>query len=931
MRSIGPAILLLLSASAAFCAGGEPGPGVLAAPVLAAPVNATWAANHAEHFRSLGFRGFVFQGFLDDLFARAAEPAPPSPTPVSAYPRDWRLRLDEARLAVLRLSHSGLDRNFLHVTLNVEVPWFSDKGRAAALARAFALAGEFCRETGLRGVFLEAPGSGFLFDPDWDAYPAEARETLPAAAGEVILRALRACYRAFPKGEMALLADAPEACGPLWFPFFDGVVASIGDAEIPLRVVLRESRMLHDPASLDRELARMDRMAEGTLAPQNQARWRASGGWCLALDPVNPSGAVPTPRYPLETFRLLRAAAKLRSADHFFVLSPLGGWWGVPEADAPQYARLKQGGGGAVRPAPPFPAELASFVMSGPFDGFAVVGGMEVQGKRADILASDRGAFVVAWEGLPEGFQFKRRRGITTSVTLADEAVVHCAPKGGGVTVPPVNRPAVVGPLPPLDYALPAALRFALDGPLHPGPVRAGVRFGLANPTGATLGGGLLLVPPEHLSAGRAETRFSLPPFQSRMETRTLQGVARFGEDASFSVTFLDADRPPVTRTFQAPVTPKLGWSIPCDGILMGAPAAAFGPRRGDARVYCLSERGETVCADLDGRVVWKNREYRFPGQNPPAAVWSLLGPVVALPVMDGLQFLDADGDPAEKYPVAYGEGCGGIVPWTGASPVEAGFIVLRKDGELARLSPRGRVVWRVATGLLDGRVAADMGNRRIYAAGAPGGADGLPLLSVFTSEGAPLWSAELSAPPVSDPAPSSDGARVAVGLADGNVFVFSTASGDLLETLPAASGRFPSFVFPLSDPQRPGVTVWVTADIGGITGLDPGARGLAWSVDLDGVVSAAALPNRLGVVAGLSDGGVVCVDSAGRRLWRDGRAWGAAVGVTTVAAPNGSGVVLTTSRDRQLRALDAGPLARPPAYLRVSPRGGMQSAPPQR
>ncbi|HNY85398.1 MAG TPA: hypothetical protein PKN23_02795 [Candidatus Hydrogenedentes bacterium] len=927
MRTSVAAILLALSASPALCAGADTDSRALASPVLAAPVNATWAANHTEHFLSLGFRGFVFQGFLDDLFARAAE----SPAAEQNHPPDWRLRVDEARLALIQLSRAGLDSNHLHVTLDAETPWFNDPARAAALAGAFALAGEFCRETGLRGVFLEAPGSGLMFDPDWDGYPEEARGGLPAAASDVILRALRAYYRAHPRGGLTLLADAPEACGPLWFPFFNGVAASIGEADIPLRVVLRESRMLRDPASLDRELARMDRMAAGTLSPANLTRWRASGGWCLALDPVNPSGTVPAPRYSVEIFRLLRASAKLRSAGHFFVLSPLGGWWGTPEAEALQYAHLKQGGGGAVRPAPPFPAELRPFVMSGPFDGCAVVGGLEVQGARADILSSGRGAFIVAWAGLPEGLQFSRRRGITTSVTLEDEAVLPCAPKDGAVTVPPVGRPAVVGPLPPLEHALPSALRFELDGALHPGAVRAGARFGLHNPTGAPLDGGLLLMPPEHLSAGRAEARISLPPFQAHVEERIVQGVARFGEDASFSVTFLEADRPPVSRVFTVPVVPELAWSVPCDGILMGAPAAAFGPRPGDARVYCISERGEAVCVDLEGRPVWKRRQYRFPGQNPPAAVWSLLGPVVALPVMDGLQFLDARGEPLEKYPLDYGQGCGGLAPWVGASPVEAGFIVLRRDGELARLSPRGGAVWRVATGLQDGRLSVDAGNRRIYAAGAPGEAGGLPLLSVFTSEGAPLWSAELSASPVSEPAPTPDGARVAAGLADGHVFVFSTASGDLLETLSSAAGRFPSFVFALADPRRPGVTVWVTADLGGVSGLDPGARGLAWSVDLDGVVSAAALPNRLGVVAGLSDGGVACVDSTGGVLWRDGRAWGASVGVATAAAPNGRGVVLTTSRDRLLRALDAGPMASPPAVLRESPRGGVQFPAPSR
>ncbi|HRZ18277.1 MAG TPA: hypothetical protein P5141_12000, partial [Candidatus Hydrogenedentes bacterium] len=116
MRTSVAAIFLVLSASPAWTAGAETGSRALASPVLVAPVNATWAANHTDHFLSLGFRGFVFQGFLDDLFARAAE----SPAAEGDYPPDWRLRVDEARLALIQLSRAGLDSNLLHVRLDAE-------------------------------------------------------------------------------------------------------------------------------------------------------------------------------------------------------------------------------------------------------------------------------------------------------------------------------------------------------------------------------------------------------------------------------------------------------------------------------------------------------------------------------------------------------------------------------------------------------------------------------------------------------------------------------------------------------------------------------------------------------------------------------------------------------------------------------------------
>ena len=40
---------------------------VVALPLLEAPINATWAANHAEEWHEKGFRGFLLEGILDDL------------------------------------------------------------------------------------------------------------------------------------------------------------------------------------------------------------------------------------------------------------------------------------------------------------------------------------------------------------------------------------------------------------------------------------------------------------------------------------------------------------------------------------------------------------------------------------------------------------------------------------------------------------------------------------------------------------------------------------------------------------------------------------------------------------------------------------------------------------------------------------------------
>ncbi|MBW7864113.1 MAG: PQQ-binding-like beta-propeller repeat protein [Candidatus Hydrogenedentes bacterium] len=887
-------------------AGLPPPPGA----VLVAPVNAAWAAKHTEHWRGLGFQGFAFEGILETALARAAAPedsgddagTPPAPD-------DWDALLDELQLAVRRLSRAGLDKNFLHVTLPDEAPWFSERRAAAALIRVFTLAGECCRKTGLRGMLLDAPAGGLIFDPEWAAYPPD-RMRVAEGAADTARRALGAFYRTFPEAELLLLADAPERAGPLWFPFFEGVLESIGAADIPLRVVLRETALMTEPGAVLREKARMDRMLGGVLSPENRERWRRSGGWSLALDPLDAETLPASPRYPVETFRLLRAAAKLHSSRYFCVLSPRGGWWEITPEEAEGHGGLKQSGPAAVLPAPALPETLNGFVMAGPFDRGRVVGGMDFQGGTADVLVSEKGAMLLAWDGLREPLKLDRRTGMVTVTRLATETEAYFTAKRGGVTVPAAEGAVLVDGLPLRGHALPAALAFGPDRALEAGTLRETVRFALANPTPVRLRGELKLVPPVRLSAGAAAAAVSIRPGARHVETRTLQGLVRAGETVRFEVSFLAPDAPPLTRSFALPVVPAMAWSVPCDGPLAGAPAAAFGRSLGEARVVFSSRAGEVACVDLDGRPVWKRNGFRLAENCPPAALIGLLGLSVAVPCRDGLRFLDADGKelsflPREEAPVFEG-----LLAAPTARGADRAFFLLEGDGTLTRLSPLGTPAWARPTGLAGGRLAHDMAGR-LYTAGPSMEPGALPQLAVFTADASPVWRAELSSDPVSAPAPSADGHRVAVGLQDGYVFVFDTANGDLLDSVPPLPGRFPSFVFPEMRVSKEADPVLVIVDLGGASGR--GAAGVPlWSVALEGVVAAAALPDRSGMVAGLATGELVCLGADGAVRWRDGRAWGAVSGLRAETVAGGRTALLAGFGDRWVRALDAGTASGP-------------------
>lgn len=879
--------------------------------VLAAPVNATWAAKNTDYWRGLGFRGFAFQGILDTALARAAAAESAGDGENSPAPEDWAELLDEVHLAVRRLSRAGLDKNFLHVVLPDEAPWFSDRRAAAALIRVFTLAGECCRKTGLRGVLLDAPSGGLIFDPEWAAYPPD-RMRVAEGAADTARRALGAFYRAFPEAELLLLADAPERAGPLWFHFFGGVLESIGAADIPVRVVLRETALMTEPAALSRERARMDRMLDGTLSPENRERWRRSGGWSLALDPLDAETLPASPRYPVETFRLLRAAAKLQSSRYFLVLSPGGGWREIPPDEAEAHTHLRQSGAGAVHPAAPPPEGLEGFAMNGPLDRGRLVGGAPFQGGTAEVLVSGKGAMLVAWEGLREPLKLDRRSGAVTVTDLAADTTEHFTARRGraGATLPARGGAVLVDGLPLREHALPAALAFAADRVPEAGTLRETVRFALANPSPVALRGELKLMPPVRLSAGAASAAVDLRPGARHVETRTLQGLVRAGEAPSFGVSFLAPGAPAISREFILPVAPAMVWSAPCDGPLAGAPALALGRSIGEARAVFSSRAGEVACVDLDGRPVWKRNGFRLAENCPPAALTGPLGLSVAVPCRDGLRFLDGDGKEFSFLSLEVPPVFEGLTAAPTARGADRAFFLLGEDGTLTRLSPLGTPAWGKPTGLDGGRISHD-GAGRLYAAGPSAGAGELPQLAVFTADGLNLWRAELSSDPVSAPMPSADGHRIALGLQDGYVFVFDTANGDLLETVSPLPGRFPSFVFPEMRVSKESDPVLVIVDLGGASGR--GAAGAPlWSVALEGVVAAAALPDRSGMVAGLATGELVCLGADGAVRWRDGRAWGAVSGLRAETVAGGRTALLAGFGDRRLRALDAGTASGP-------------------
>ncbi len=905
---------------------GPPGE-VLPRILFLTPINATWAANHAEEWKRRGVSGFLLQGILDDLAPFPGESAQPRAASAAAQPEpprppQWEPLVQEITAARRRLTDGGIDANFLQMSLAPESAWYSD-GAAASRARdRFALAGEFCALTGLRGLALDTMPAGGINDFRWNGYrPGQTEERLRNGARRFAVRTLRAFIRACPKGEILLLADSMDHAGPLWFSFLDGAVEALGDAaELRLRLVLRDTATLTEPVTLADAADRENRRVLDHLDKDNRARWEHCGGIVLCLAPVDAQGETPQFRYPVEQFRLLRDLARMRSSEFVCVNAPHGGWWSVPVGEVEQFAELRQGGAARVRVMPPPPPALDAFVFNDPFDGAWRAGRLPFQKGEADILIDKDGAMAVVWDGLREPFRIETRQSLIPVTRLGSDQKDYIMPKDGAAIVPATDGPVLVGGLPLGTYALPASMWLRTDTPLEPGAARSVVHFGLRNPTPAALRGSLRLLPPESHSVGAALFPLSLVRGEKTAFDRTLQGMSQLGETYRFNLAFEVPDLPPTTRSFYLPVSPARVWHDETDGVPNGPPATVRDARTNTTRIFWASPLGDVGCNELRGGLLWKQRLKGNLCQGP-VGLSTAVGAVTVVGNDKGrVWFLDGDGGLRLETalggtPVKDSLRAQAFLPNESES-----LLALFQDGSLVRLAQVGSEVWRVKTGLKDGRIGRMTGPRGAFGTacltGLRGTGEGGPAhwaAAGIDAAGSVLWRTDLPAAVTEGPVSEHSAAEVRswrVGLKNGNVVELDAAKGGSNATWKMPEGLpVTALAGPLvSDDAKCSPVSVIAANDAGVCAFGRDEAPL-WSLPLSKVCCMATSPGGEMAVAGTDSGELVCINADGTVRWRDNRSAGAICGITILPIAGGRCAVLYTSADRFITALNGGPL----------------------
>ncbi len=928
-----------------FSAAQAPG-GEMPAVLLAAPVNATWAANHADYWANLGFRGFLFEGIVEGLddprwtsFEDPSSIEPESPL------------LAEIRLANLRLGEAGIDANFLRVAMAPEGAYFTEgQRRDEALAR-IERAARFCRKARLRGLALDTRPTSLLYDHRWDGYDPDSAETgqIEEAARDFGRALTRTFLRQCPKGELIVQANELRQAGALWPGFAAGLVEGCGAAaDMPMHWLLGPPRRTGGLAELRAAWDDCQSLLAVWLGQVGYQRATSRGGPLLALEPIGYlSGGIPQAYLPPGDFRILLSAAQILSGSYVAIAAPEGGWWDITRREEAEYAHLRQGASAAVRRGAPVlrPFERATvdaarenpYRVSTPLSGHVRLGpfdGLSETFTRPYVTRNGAGAGLLAWAGrttlapwLDDAHRLvltRRTQAVVVTELASGERQYH-TPRQGHVSVPLPDAPVLVEGLPLRDWAVPASLWLRPETPFVAGLGGAAVRFGYTNPSQMDSACTLALSASEGFAVGASGFEATIEAGERLSYTRTVRGAAQAGSTVDLGLTLTLPPSPPIHRRFSFPVLPAMRWEHRMDGVPAGSPAMARLAGDGQRHVVVCGGRGDVVCLAPEGGPHWRRR---FQDRLTGIAVAGRLGDepmVVAVCGQRGrLRMLDERGATLREAVLgAPGvEGC--LVH--GRVDGQSRFFAALEDGRIASHAIGEASDWKFATALSVRTL--DM----LVVAGAPillAGLDGAqPRMLCLEGNGSFRWTARLPAAPSSKacPLPPAMGRppSVVVGLEDGRMAVLDAVTG--LSTLHTNTrARAPLLAIKrISGHALDAVDIAV---------LDSAAL---WRQSLGG---APQWTRAIGEASALTvfeqDGGACLVVSTatgelhafngtGKRLWTERRAAGAVRGPMAIGDLDGDGQPegVYAAADYMIRAIALGPDGGGPSPVRVY-RGG--------
>lgn len=893
--------------------------------LLAAPINATWAANHAEYWQRIGFCGFLFEGIfdtLDDPRWSEAESAPEA----FGHPL-----LEEIRLAQTRLRESGIEKNFLRLTFSPGNACLASPNLREQAIRLISRAGVFCRRAGLRGLALDTSPGDPAYWKQWEGYADGTTDisALPKVAHDFAKSILRAFIRACPEGEILLVATDTQETGPLWFNLLDGLIASAGAADtVPIELLAAAPPARDSEEELKMRRDTLQRTLGLCLGKEAWSIWKRQGGVDLGLTPLGfIKGIAPAEFASPETFRRHLTAAKLLSHRYAWIDAPVGGWWYVSAEEAGQYATLRQNGRAAVQETVVVSDAVWEFAkgrrsdfpytVRQPLDGFQRIGtlpGYETPPTWGWVLRNGNEAALAAWN--PRAIFASKEHGGRGDVYVLENGAAPCwvTPLESGVRQPltPKDRlevpipdgPVLLEGLPLSEWAISAALSIESEAPLTPGGAPATLELGYTQASPLAMDAQIECTVPNDPFANTRNFQVSLKDGESIRLHHRVQGNWRLGATQTFQLSLIIPGGAVVHREAAFPVWPEMKGAYWCGAPLVGAPSVQ--DFDGDGRyeiAFCDADGGVTGLR-ANGELLWQ-RVSTIPFEVGPAALQERDGALVA--VCDGTgQLRCLDGEGREVFMVSLG---GGHSPQAllSAQLGDAVWLVAgMPDGRVVAVEPRSGRLWEhILKGPLlevcvaEGAVAALV-------------QEDVPVLRMLDGRGEIQWRTEL--PPMTVTRP-----LLAILSGNPSTIVASTLPGELLQF--EISTGSPLRKISLGGPVA--VQCVAASGLDLLAGTECGlycigADGaLRWDMGGWGVPSVAS--RRVGgvsmTVAATERGGWMGVNSEGALQWEENRALGPILGVPCVGDIDADGRIecVYGSADRTVRIIGLDLVSAPP------------------
>lgn len=867
------------------------------AALILSPVNATWAANNASFWRDKGFAGFLLKGIAENAVAVAD-----NTNTAAAEPPNMPL-IREVRLARERLAQSGIPNNFLYLKFESDTGFSTPAGAESAVDE-MRVAGSLCAAMGLNGVAFDSASSSGFYDYRWDGYaygdytPGDL-ENRARRLGRSLARAL---LLELPGAGILFIADGWAVSGPLWLPFFEGIVeGSAMDDACRIHLLTRESFAARSANGLRRVARETRAILDRRLEPKQRALWQRRGGLSLGLSPLGFDSQAQTPVAAVDavTFRNLVAAAKALSDEYIWVESDGSSWWRLSKQEVETYSQLLQNGAAVASQTRPVVDNLDAYTLRMPYDDWPRVGPLTNLAVPAEVYAAEAGAALVFWAGAAGDMTLPAGENTLTVQNLATGEAIECKAEAGNLALPAGDAPLLVEGLPTRPWRLDAGLRVEVARPPTPSNPSAQIACRFQNASGVAIRGSVDFLAPADFSVNPARLPFQLAAGEVVEATVNVKGKFKFGQPVTTTVS-LAVGGGIMTRPLHVQTCPDTAWEYALDGDAAGNFIAVDIDRTGPAEVVACTNAGEIVCLNARGGLVWKRRFSGAFVERPAAGV--LPSGAAAIAVVDTLgrlRLMNGAGEVSWERPLEPSV----LSPVFADVDEFAGQELLLpfSDGHIVALDAGGGEVWSYKPMLgiqwLEPAPSDDGKNLLIAAQNPP-----LSLLAVLDPTGRVRWSAIPESTFVSPPVVLDGGA------AGVRTVVSATANGAI-----AARNLAGGEVMARTETGLAGVHF---IKVGGPGILVAGEQGLyaytpalepAWSYKGKVAAPPAATASWIVMPVEFDAGEValVCLDGQGKQMWRS-FSGPSVTGSPILADLNGDGTYecVYSSTGRTLRCL---------------------------